>query len=130
MRAYCWSNCNRSSLINKCQNHITSFATMVKTMILTLMDNRAIVECLLEHQLIDPPFSLNIKLDFNLWFFFIIRLVEVQISLYERFVLATICNFSIFQFFEVLQNCFHYFYILIASIFQKITGYWDSKYNV
>ena len=51
------------------RSQVASFATNVKAMYLVLVDERAIIGCLFEHQLIGPPLSMKIKLkvDFRLF---------------------------------------------------------------
>ena len=67
MSACYLSGCRRLSLVRKSRNHVTSLAANVRAIYSAFVDDSATVDCLFEHQLTGPLFSMNIKPDVDFW---------------------------------------------------------------
>ena len=63
MSACCSSSRRRPSAVKRSRNHVASLAANVKDIYSASVDDSATVDCLFEHQLTSPPFSMNIKPD-------------------------------------------------------------------
>lgn len=56
----CWSfGSRRPSLVSSNLNHVASFVASVKAMYSASVEDSAAVDCLFEHQLTGPPFSIK-----------------------------------------------------------------------
>ena len=61
--ACCWSASNTPSSVRSRRSQVASLAASVSAMYSASVEEIATVNCLLEHQLIGPPFSIKMKPD-------------------------------------------------------------------